>query len=281
MRFLMFGAAGIVVAYAAIVLVFFLFQRSMQYPAPKEYHSPEAMEIAGVEEVRLTAADGTKFLLWADLPEDPDTPVILYFHGNAEAVWNLGERIAMWREAGYGFAAMSYRGYPGSGGSPSEEALTADAQQAFDWLVEEGVPAERIIATGFSLGSGIATALAASRPVAGLSLGAPFTSAADIGRRLYPWLPVGPLMRDSWNSLERIALVDAPVALVHGTADSFIPIAMSRALYAAASEPKLFTEAPGETHVLAVEAGWPETREFFEAHLPPLARPAARLAAPD
>ena len=279
MRILIIGLAAVAIGYGAIVLIFYLFQRPMQYPAPKGYRSPQAMGLAGVDEVRLTAPDGIDLLLWADLPDDADAPVVLYFHGNAEAVWNLEDRIAMWRDTGFGFAAMSYRGYPGSGGKPSEAALIADAEQAFDWLVARGVAPERIVVAGLSIGSGVATALAARRPAGALVLYAPFTSALAVGKRLYPWLPIEPLMRDTWRSIDLIGRVGAPVAIVHGTADTLMPVGMARTLHAAAVEPKLLVEVEGAGHVLAAEAGWPETRAFLREQLPH-GRKAARHAAP-
>jgi fermentation-respiration switch protein FrsA (DUF1100 family) len=279
MRILIIGLAAIAIGYATIVLIFYLFQRPMQYPAPKGYRSPQTAGIADVDEVRLTAADGTEFLLWADLPDDPDVPVVLYFHGNAEALWNLEDRIAMWRDTGFGFAAMSYRGYPGSGGKPSEAALTADAEEAFDWLLAQGIAPQRIIVAGLSIGSGVATALAARRPAGALLLYAPFTSALDVAKRLYPWLPVEPLMRDTWRSIDLIGRVEAPVAIVHGTEDPLMPLSMARAIFAAARDPKLLIEIEGGGHVLPAEAGWPEILAFLQEHLSP-AQKAARRGVP-
>ena len=95
--------------------------------------------------------------------------------------------------------ALSYRGYGGSTGSPSEAGLIADAQAAYAFAAAR-MPAERIVVFGESLGTGVAVALAATQPVGGLVLQAPFTSAADIGARAYWFLPVRLLMKDPFRS---------------------------------------------------------------------------------
>ena len=96
--------------------------------------------------------------------------------------------------SGFGLLAMSYRGYPGSGGRPSETALFSDALEIFDWLAER---TSDIVIYGESLGTGIATYAASKRPARALVLEAPFTAAVDIAATQYPWVPVGLLMRDN------------------------------------------------------------------------------------
>lgn len=269
------AAAVVVGAYILVVMVFTLAQRSLQYPAPREYFAPAAVGMPDVSEVMLTAPDGTRLMVWW-LPPGPGRPTILYFHGNADAVWNLGDRIALWRAAGWGVAAPSYRGYPGSGGSPSEPALIADAELVRDWLTGEvGVAPETIVIAGYSMGSGVAVALATRRPAGALMLVAPFTSAEDVAARAYPWLPVRLLMRDRWRSMDRIGSVTVPLVVVHGMADRLIPVAMGRAIYAAARGPKTMIEVPGAAHVVPADAGWPEARRFLEQALGGRAEPAA------
>lgn len=269
------AVAGVLGAYLLIVAVFFLAQRAMQYPAPREYHPPAAVGMPDMSEVVLTAPDGTLLMVWR-LPARPGKPTILYFHGNGDAVWSLGERIALWRAAGWGVAAPSYRGYPGSGGAPSEPALIADAEFVWDWLTgAEGVAPESIVVAGYSMGSGVAVALASRRPAGALMLAAPFTSAEEVAARAYPWLPVRLMMRDRWRSIERIGSVTAPLVVVHGTADRLIPVEMGRTIYAAAHGPKRMVEIPGAVHVLEAGAGWDEARRFVEEAIGGRAEPAA------
>ncbi len=244
-----------VLLYALLVAAFFLAQRTIQYPAPRQYLAPGAVGLEGVSVHRLPTDDGAAFMVWWLPPPTDEAPVAIYFHGNGETLWNLAERIEQFAADGFGLAAVSYRGYPGSEGRASEAAFIADALAAHAFVTGKGVAPERIVAVGYSIGSGVAVALAAERPVGAVVLYAPFTSAADIARSVYPFLPVGPLMLDQFRSDERIGRVTAPVAIVHGSADRIVPIRFGERLHALAGEPSLFVRLEGEGHILPVDAG--------------------------
>jgi fermentation-respiration switch protein FrsA (DUF1100 family) len=143
---------------------------------------------------------------------------------------------------------LSYRGYGGSTGSPSEAGLVSDANAAYDWLTKHNVPASNIVLVGESLGTGVAVQLAARRPVAAIALEAPFTSTADVARLSYWWLPVGLLMKDQFRSIDFLKDVHVPLLVMHGTDDRLIPLKMGESLYAAANGPKEFVAIPAGTH---------------------------------
>jgi fermentation-respiration switch protein FrsA (DUF1100 family) len=117
------------------------------------------------------------------------------------------------------------------------------------WLVVLAlVDAERIVIWGFSLGSGVAVALAAEQPVGKLILEAPYTSTADVAAALLRIVPVRWLMRDQFHSDERIARVTAPLLIMHGGRDPGIPITFGERLFALAHEPKQFVRFPEGGH---------------------------------
>ena len=126
--------------------------------------------------------------------------------------------------------------------SPMPVSLTAG------WLLEQGVKAADIILYGESLGSGVAVQLAASQPVGGVILDAPYTSIADVGARIYPYLPVQALILDRYDNLSRIDRINSPLLIVHGDQDTLIPIAMGRELHKRAAEPKQFSPIAGGGH---------------------------------
>ncbi len=144
--------------------------------------------------------------------------------------------------------ALSYRGYGGSSGTPTEEGLIADARAAYAYALER-YPAERIVLWGESLGSGVAIALGAEKPIARLVLDAPFTSAVDIAAAAYFFLPVRFLMKDQFRSDERIARVKAPVLILHGEADRIVPIVYGERLLAMIPGNKRLVRFPGGEHV--------------------------------
>jgi fermentation-respiration switch protein FrsA (DUF1100 family) len=143
--------------------------------------------------------------------------------------------------------ALSYRGYGGSTGQPSEQGLYRDAEAAYAFAAARH-PAERIVLWGFSLGSGPAVALAVEHPIGKLVLEAPFTSTVDIAASVFPFVPVRALMKDQYRSDERIGRLAAPLLVMHGGRDNVVPIRYGERLFALAPEPKRFVRFAGGRH---------------------------------
>ncbi len=231
---LVMAAAG----YLALVVLMYVAQRSMMYFPLAARTSPAAAGLPQAEELVLDTADGERVIAWHMPPRD-DKPVILYFHGNGGALNYRADRFRALTADGTGLVALSYRGYGGSSGQPTESGLLQDAAAAYRFAAQR-YPATRLALWGESLGSGVAVALAAEQPVGWLILEAPFTSAADIGAAAYPMVPVRLLMKDQFRSDQRIGKVTAPVLIMHGELDRVVPIAFGRRLYALVGAPKKF-----------------------------------------
>ncbi|MGH7378363.1 MAG: alpha/beta hydrolase, partial [Candidatus Methylomirabilales bacterium] len=150
------------------------------------------------------------------------------------------------RRTGAGVLLLDYRGYGGSGGAPTEEGLYRDGEAAAAWVEAQGLGP--LVYVGESLGTGVAVEVALRRPPAALVLQSPFTSLTDVAARHYPYLPVRLLLKDRYESLEKIARVSCPVLVIHGDRDSIIPIAQGRKLFEAVPGRKAFLEVPGGDH---------------------------------
>jgi fermentation-respiration switch protein FrsA (DUF1100 family) len=225
-------------AYIALTAVVYVVQRSLMYFPDTAHVLPAAAGLPEAEEVPLTAADGVRIAAWHVPPRD-GKPVILYFHGNGGA---LRFRLTRFRRViadGIGLVALEYRGYGGSGGSPNEQGLIADAQAAYHFAAAH-YPPQQLVLWGESLGSGVAIAVAVERPVSRVILEAPFTSAVALGARHYWYLPVRLLMKDQFRSDLRIGKVKAPVMIMHGVNDRVVPYAMGEQLFELANKPKHF-----------------------------------------
>jgi uncharacterized protein len=234
------------VFYGGFVALLYVTQRSLQY-FPESYRTaPAAAGLPEAEEVVVDTADGERVLLW-HLPPRGDKPVILYLHGNGGALRHRVDRFRALTADGTGLIALSYRGYSGSTGRPTEAGLLEDAAAAYAFAAAR-YPPERIALWGESLGSGVAVALAAEKPVARVVLEAGFSSAADIGAGVYWYVPVRLLMKDQFRSDLRIGKVTAPVLMLHGDRDNIIPIALGERLYALINAPKRFVRFPGGGH---------------------------------
>ncbi len=157
-------------------------------------------------------------------------PVILYFHGNGGALRYRVERFRKLIAGGIGLVGVEYRGFGGSDGSPSEAGLIADAEAGYAFAVSRYWPQELVL-WGESLGSGVAVALAAEKPVGRVILEAPFTSAAAVAAISYWYMPVRLLMKDQFRSDERIGKITAPVLILHGLKDRIIPYAMGERMF--------------------------------------------------
>jgi hypothetical protein len=234
------------VFYGGFVALLYVTQRSLQY-FPEGYRTaPAAAGLPEAEEAAVETADGERVLLW-HVPPKGDKPVILYFHGNGGSLRYRVDRFRALIADGTGLVAVSYRGYGGSTGRPTEAGLLEDAAAAYAFAAAR-YPPERIALWGESLGSGVAVALAAEKPVGRVVLEAGFSSAADVGAGVYWYVPVRLLMKDQFRSDLRIGKVTAPVLMLHGDRDNIIPIALGERLYALINAPKRFVRFPGAGH---------------------------------
>ena len=235
------------ILYVGGLASLFLLQRSFLFPIPtRERAAPAAAGFPEAEEHVLTTADGEKIIVW-HVPAKPARPVILYFHGNGDYLAGFFPRFRDLIAAGVGIVAPAYRGYSGSTGTPSEQGLLKDAAVAYAFTTARYDP-DRVIAWGFSLGTGVAVAIAAEQKVEKLILEAPYSSVADLAAFRFPFFPVRLLVRDSFRSDERMAGVKVPVLFMHGTDDHVIPIGFGERLFALAHEPKHFVKFPGGGH---------------------------------
>ncbi|MBT3332132.1 MAG: alpha/beta hydrolase [Rhodospirillaceae bacterium] len=242
------------VAYAALVAGCTMVQRSLMYFPDDALPSPSDAGAPGFQVVTLRTTDGLALVSWYQ-PAKKGFATIVYFQGNGG---NIAQRIYKTLplvRAGYGLLLVGYRGYGGNPGKPSEEGLYEDGRAALAYLQEQGLPHERLILLGESLGTGVAVRMAWETSVRAVILEAPYTSTVDVGQAAYFFLPVGLLMYDRFPSVDLIAEIKAPLLVVHGEADRIIPTRFGRRLYRAASQPKEAHFLAGASHNDMVEFG--------------------------
>jgi hypothetical protein len=254
MKSLLWAGVWLVALYVAAVAAMYAFQRSLLFPAPQTSRiAPAAAGFPQAEEVLVRTQDEEQVILW-HVPPTPGRPVVLFLHGNGDVLARLAPLFRAMTSDGAGLIALSFRGYGGSSGTPSEEGLLADGEAAFAFAAARYSSAS-IVIWGFSLGTGVAVPLATAHPIGGLVLEAPFTSAVDVAAGAYPIFPVRLLMRDRFHSDRRIGALKAPLLIVHGDNDTVVPIALGRRLFELAPEPKRFVAIAGGSHVDLHERG--------------------------
>lgn len=235
-KMLMWIAVICLCVYAGVAIVLYATQRSLMYFPETVHTTPTQAGLPQAQEVPLVAADGVRISTWHVAAKD-GKPVILYFHGNGGSLRYRVERFKKLVADGIGLVALEYRGYGGNPGSPSERGFIADAEAAYAFAAAH-YPAKEIVAWGESLGSGVAVALAAEKPVGRVILEAPFTSAVAVAALHYWYMPVRLLMKDQFRSDARIAKVKAPLLILHGVHDHVVPYTMGDRLFTLANEPK-------------------------------------------
>ena len=236
-----------VALYLAICAGMYFGQRRFIYFPDPQRILPKDADLPDVAERIIETPDGARLIAWYGKAK-PGQPTLLYFHGNGGALETRRERIRKYLNRGRGVFMLSYRGYGGSTGSPSEAVNVADGKRAYDALIGDGVAPQDIFIYGESLGSGVAVQVAEEKPVSGLILDSPFTSVLDRARELYPWLPVDFLLQDRYDNARHIANVHVPLFILHGEEDDIVPVAMGRRLYALANAPKEIATLKGAGH---------------------------------
>jgi len=217
------------------------------------------------EQIDVPRTDGEQQFGWVMRSAGSDEGTwVLFLHGNAATIAakvNIAHYSEL-RNLGVNVLAPEYHGFGGLSGIPTETVLAADARAAYDYLrTARQVAPSHLVIYGWSLGSAVAVGLASEVEEAAVILeGAP-ASLVDISRERYPLFPVGLLMRNRFDSIEKINRIKAPMLFLHSPEDAVIPIAEGRRLYEAARGEKTFVEVRGGH----VDATTVDTKRFYGA----------------
>ena len=248
MKTLVLALLSFALLYAALVAFLWFRQESMLFlpgiPSRELAATPAAIGLR-YEALRLPTGDGEELDGWF-VPAGEERAVLLFLHGNAGNISHRLESLRIFHELGLSVLIFDYRGYGRSTGRPSEQGTHQDARAAWRPLVDErGVPAERVLLFGRSLGGAVATRLAVEHPPRGLILESTFRSVPDLAAELYRFLPVRMLARIAYPVEDMLPAVHAPVLVIHSRGDEIIPFHHGQALHAAANPPKELLELDG------------------------------------
>jgi uncharacterized protein len=245
---LKFLAVAALVGYVAVTVLVWLAQEKLLFYPQLQHGRPVAPPGWELQDVRIAMRDGTRLAGVLVRPSQARGPLVIYFGGNAEEVTAYASAAA----GSYGARAVlmvNYRGYGESEGRPGERSMVADGIEIFDWAAARGdVDPARIALHGRSLGTGVAVQVAAARPVRCLILTSPFTSALEVARSIYGWLPVALLMRHPFDSMAHAPRLGMPALFLMGDADTLIPMRLSQRLADAWGGPVERETLPGFGH---------------------------------
>lgn len=232
------AAAGFfaMVRYLESVSIFFPYKEVSMYPKDIGL---------SYEDIYFTTEDDILLNGW--FIRNPDArKTLLFFHGNAGNISHRLGKISLFYPLGFNIFIIDYRGYGKSKGRPSEQGIYADARAAYDYLLtRKDIDKNKILAYGASLGGVVAIDLAIHRSLAGLIVNSCFSSAADMAKRIFPFIPSF-LIRTEMDSISKVSRIYIPKLFFHSPEDDIVPFDLGKKLFDAAAEPKKFVETKGD-----------------------------------
>jgi len=246
------------------------FERSnLYYPSRDISALPRTYGLES-EEVFLTTQDGKRIHAWFIPSRTKDPMTLLLCHGNAGNISDRVHKAALLHKVGAAVLLFDYRGYGKSEGTPSEEGTYRDAEASFQYLTGlRGIPLQRIVFYGESLGTAVAVEMAKRHAAGGLILESAFTSTVDMAKIYFPWLPARWIVTYRYDSLSKMPGITVPLLVLHSPSDEIVPYRMGQALYAAAPGDKRFVDLTGSHNDGYLESGdrYPEAVRQFLNHL--------------
>lgn len=240
MKMILYLIVGIVLF---LIFVRYLENTSIFYPERILAATPQNIGLP-FEDVTITTQDQVKLHGWLiKAPSAKST--LVFFHGNAGNIGGRLGKIDLFHQIGLNVLIIDYRGYGNSEGHPTEQGIYDDATAAYDYLLQrDDMQGQKIISYGASLGGVVAIDLAVKRSVSCVIVDSTFSSAVDMAKRIYPFIPSF-LIKSKMNSLDKIKNISVPILFIHSIEDQTVPIALGKKLYDAAPGPKEFIEIVG------------------------------------
>ena len=235
--YILFLVILVSLVYFFASLGLYIFQRDLLYHPTENNYDGDKLTV-NIQEVKIVTDDNIDLLAWYHNKDINKFKTILFLHGNAGSLENRIHKINHFEDMNINFLLLSWRGFSGNKGKPTEKGLYQDARSAVKWLVKQGVIEENIIIYGESLGTGITTEIAQNKNFAGIILETPFTSMVAAGKSKYPIFPIKLLLKDKYESDKKIKNIKSPVLIMHGEEDQIVPFWMGEKMYQMANEPK-------------------------------------------
>ncbi len=234
--------------YLLVILIMFIFQRSLLYQPSKEKLDISYYNNTGLEKINFTTLDGILLTSLFKKPSKSDNNTIVVFHGNAGHIGHRVHKFKPFIDEGYGLLLLEYRGYGENTGKPTENGLYMDSKAALDFLNNHNIPVHKTILYGESLGCGLAVKFSTTDSFKATILEAPYTSIADVAMRQYWYIPAKWLVLDRYNIMNKIKSIKSPLLVLHGLKDKIINIEFGKRVFNSAPKPKKALYIPDAGH---------------------------------
>ena len=231
---------SILIIYLFFGFLLYFVQRKIVFNVSSMPKKPILYGLKNILEINILTNDGVELLCSHSKPE-ANKPTLIYFHGNSFDIGERAYRIEKYMKYGWGILLVSWRGYSGNKGIPTETNLYIDAESVMNWIDKQKLIKKKdIILYGESLGTGVAIEMATRYLFKSIILEAPFTSISDIAQKRYKIYPAKYLVKDKFDNFSKIKKIISPILIISGKKDEVIPHAHSIKLYNAANNPKDF-----------------------------------------
>ena len=249
MKYFYLAVSSVVLAYFIIILFVYFYQRNLLYhPSENNYLNDKIT--FNYEEIFIETDKNINLKSWFIKKDLNKFKTVLIFHGNAGNLFNRVYKLNELNKLDVNILLISWRGFSGNKGKPTEKNLYHDAEEAIKWLNNRGAISKNIILYGESLGTGVATELGTSNAFGGIILESPFTSIANAAKIYYPYLPVNTILKDRYDSIGKIKNITTPILIMHGRKDNIVPQKMGLELYEKANQPKFSYFPENDDHMM-------------------------------
>jgi len=237
MKYLYLTLSSLIIAYIVLIIFIYFYQRNLLYHPSENNYQNDKIQF-NYDEIFIKVNDEIQLKSWIIKKDFKKLKTLVIFHGNAGHLSNRIYKLNELYKLDINILLISWRGFSGNKGSPTENNLYQDAEASIQWLNEKGVNNNQIILYGESLGSGVAVEIGKENNFNSIILESPFTSIENSAKIYYPYLPVKLLLKDRYDSINKIKMINTPILIMHGKKDDVIPFSMGKELFEKANSPK-------------------------------------------
>ena len=249
MKYLYLTLSSLIIAYIVLIIFIYFYQRNLLYHPSENNYQNDKIQF-NYDEIFIKVNDEIQLKSWIIKKDFKKLKTLVIFHGNAGHLSNRIYKLNELYKLDINILLISWRGFSGNKGSPTEKNLYQDAETSIQWLNEQGVNNNQIILYGESLGSGVAVEIGKENNFNSIILESPFTSIENSAKIYYPYLPVKLLLKDRYDSINKIKMINTPILIMHGKKDDVVPFSMGKELFEKANSPKHSYFTPDDDHMM-------------------------------
>ena len=266
MKYLYLTLSSLIIAYIVLIIFIYFYQRNLLYHPSENNYQNDKIQFK-YDEIFIKVDEEIQLKSWIIKKDFKKLKTLVIFHGNAGHLSNRIYKLNELYKLDINILLISWRGFSGNKGSPTENNLYSDAKASINWLNEQGVNNGQIILYGESLGSGVAVELGKENNFNSIILESPFTSIENSAKIYYPYLPVRLLLKDRYDSISKIKTIKSPIMIMHGEKDDVVPFSMGKKLFEKANSPKHSYFTSSDDHMMEFNSKLlGEVKNFLEKY---------------